>query len=321
MHILVTGADGYIGSHLCEALLRRGHSVSALALYNSFDSYGWLDSVDGWLYKCRGDVRDLNQMRDIIAGTDLVFHLAALISVPYSMESAAQQFIQTNVQGTLNVLQAATDVAAKVVVMSSSEVYGTAKYTPQDENHPLNAQSPYAASKIAADQLALAFSACYGTRVTVARPFNTYGPRQSQRAIIPQIITQVLDDNAPDVRLGRTDTERDFTYVEDTTAALCEIGENMMRFDPGPYNIATGQTYSIASIHAEICKIVGVDKPIVEMRDAMRPGASEVLTLCGDASALHDRVGWKPRASLQDGLAKTIDWYRHNTTRSVGYIT
>ena len=311
---LVTGADGFIGSHLVETLLAEGYAVRALSYYNAFGHRGWLEAVPGavedTLDVVQGDVRDAAQMRSLIDGCDVVFHLAALIGIPYSYEAPAS-YLGTNIEGTLNVLQAARDHGGvKVIQTSTSEVYGTARRVPIDEEHPLQAQSPYAASKIAADQLALSFHASFDLPVVVLRPFNTYGPRQSMRAIIPTVIRQLATGNSR-LALGNLTPTRDLTYVTDTVrgflladrqdAALGEV-----------INLGTGHEISIGDLASLIARLMGKKVEIVRDESRVRPTASEVERLCSDARKADRLLGWQPEASgaagLEAGLRRTIDW-------------
>lgn len=320
MKVFVTGADGFIGSHLCEALRDRGDEVTGLALYNSFDSFGWLDEVEG-VKKVRGDVRDSAQMNTWIKGHEIVFHLAALISVPYSYE-AHRSFIDTNVTGTLNVLLAATSAGAKFVHTSSSEVYGSMRgewSDGMDESHPIQPQSPYAASKVAADALVRAFNLSYGLPAIILRPFNTYGPRQSQRAVVPTIVRQVLDPEAGAINLGNVNTRRDLTYVTDTVRAFLAVAD-LPNF--GVYNAGTGETHFISSLAQRIIRHMDSVKPINTVRDRHRPKASEVDCLLADASALSKATGWSPQVSLDHGLIHVIAWHRVRPVRDARrYLT
>ncbi len=304
MKVFVTGADGFIGSHLCEALRDRGDEVTGLALYNSFDNHGWLDEVEG-VTKVRGDVRDPGQMRSLIHGHDLVFHLAALISVPYSY-GAPKSFIDTNVLGTLNVLEACILAEAKIVFASTSEIYGTVN-EPITERHPLNPQSPYAASKVAAEMLVRSYHLTYDLPCSVLRPFNTYGPRQSERALVATVIRQALDPECKEIRLGRLDTKRDLTYVDDTVAAFIAMGD-MDEF--AIYNSGTGNTWSVGQIAAMVEALIASDKPISFDSQIARPLESEVECLQADATLLELATGWRPAGTLIPGLDQTIDWWR-----------
>ena len=312
--VAVTGADGFIGSHLVATLVRAGAPVRALAQYNSFDTHGWLDDlgadIRGSVEVVRGDVRDAGQMIAFCAGRDVVFHLAALISIPFSYD-APSAYIQTNVQGTANVLGAALAAGAtRIVHTSTSEVYGTALTTPITEDHPLQGQSPYSASKIGADMIAESYFRSFDCPVVTLRPFNTYGPRQSERAVLPTIIRQALDPECPEIRLGDISPKRDFCFVRDTVAAFLAIAlvdpEDMGR----PYNAGTGDMVTIGDAVEVVRKITGTEKPVVSEAARNRPERSEVRALQADPSALHDAVGWKAGTSLEDGLAETVDWWK-----------
>lgn len=308
--VLVTGADGFIGSHLTEALVQAGHSVRALCQYNSFSSWGWLDGSPcrGDIEVVLGDVRDPAQMRSICKGVDTIYHLAALIAIPYSYH-APSSYVDTNVQGTLNVLQAAIDAGVgRVVHTSTSEVYGTARVVPIREDHPLQAQSPYSATKIGADALAYSFHSSFDLPVVTARPFNTYGPRQSARAVIPTVITQLLAGRKT-IKLGALTPTRDFNFVLDTcqgfmALAGCDaaVGKTV--------NIGSGTEISIGDTVALIAELIGTDVQIEcdEMR--LRPANSEVERLICDNSLMKSLTGHVPRHSLREGLAQTIDWLR-----------
>ena len=309
---LVTGADGFIGSHLVEALVAEGASVRALVHYNSFNSWGWLESLNTEILEAvevvAGDVRDPDQMRTLLAGVQVVFHLAALISIPFSYQAPAS-FIDTNVKGTLNVLQAAREAkTARILVTSTSEVYGTAIRVPIDESHPFQAQSPYSASKIAADRLAESFFRCYDLPVTIVRPFNTYGPRQSSRAIIPSLISQLVAGSAR-IRLGNTETSRDFNYVADTVRgfldiAACDqaIGEEL--------NIASQTEITIGDLANLLIQRINPEARIQVDEKRLRPERSEVERLLGNSEKLRRLTGWRPRVDLARGLDLTIEWFR-----------
>jgi NAD dependent epimerase/dehydratase len=309
--ILVTGSDGFIGSHLVEALARRGHSVRAFVYYNSFNSWGWLDSFEDALLKrievFPGDIRDSACVRAAVRDCDAVFHLAALIAIPYSYRSP-ESYVETNVKGTLNILQAARDFATrKIVVTSTSEVYGTAQRVPIDEDHPLQAQSPYAATKIAADQLALSFHRAFDTPVSVLRPFNTYGPRQSLRAVIPTIIAQLAAGHE-ELHLGSLDPTRDLTFVEDTASAFIAVMEadgSVGRV----LNAGTGRETSIGELAQTIAQVMKRPMRIVQDAERLRPDRSEVFRLIADWRNLEKVGGWRPTHTLEDGLAKTIAWF------------
>jgi NAD dependent epimerase/dehydratase len=309
--ILITGATGFIGSHLTEALLRLGAQVTALAQYNSRSSLGGLENVahHELLTIIHGDVRDPFLMARLTQDCHTIFHLAALIGIPYSYQ-APQSYIETNLKGTLNLLEGARlHGVEQVIITSTSEVYGTAVITPMTENHPLQAQSPYSASKIAADTLASSYAAAFKLPVTLVRPFNTYGPRQSARAIIPTIITQALKDKA--LKLGNLVPVRDFNFVEDIVDGFLRAA--MYREKVGEtFNLATGVPTSIAGLIAAVAEIMDMDLPTeVEMKRT-RPSTSEVFKLIGDASKAKELLGWQPSHSLKAGLAKTIAWFKEN---------
>ncbi|MDE6556956.1 MAG: NAD-dependent 4,6-dehydratase LegB [Duncaniella sp.] len=306
--VLVTGADGFIGSHLTEALLAKGYAVRALCQYNSFNSWGWLEGVEHpGLEIVTGDVRDPNFCRVIAQGVDTIYHLAALIAIPYSYV-APDSYVDTNVKGTLNMCQAARDAGvSRIVVTSTSEVYGTARYVPIDEAHPRQPQSPYSATKIGADAIALSFHNAFGLPVTIARPFNTYGPRQSARAIIPTIITQIAS-GATEIKVGDLTPTRDFNFVADTAAGFIALGET-----PGlegrEINIATGTEVSMLTTLQTIAALMEKDVKFVTDEARLRPAGSEVFRLCGDNTLITTLTDWRPTHSLEDGLRKTIDWF------------
>ena len=313
---LVTGADGFIGSHLVEALVARGHKVRALCHYNAFGHAGWLDSVDeetrAHVEVVLGDVRDAHAMIDLVRGVDTVFHLAALIAIPYSYR-APDSYVETNVRGTLNLLEAARAAEVKRFVhTSTSEVYGTAQRVPIDETHPLCAQSPYAASKVGADQMAMAFHASFDTPVTVLRPFNTYGPRQSARAVIPTIITQIAAGGRT-VRLGATEPTRDFSFVEDTVAGFLAVASSERAIGE-VIQIGSGFEISIGDTAALIAELMGVEIEIKSEAARHRPAASEVERLIADTAKAARLVGWQPRyggrEGFRRGLERTIAWFR-----------
>jgi NAD dependent epimerase/dehydratase len=309
-HVLVTGADGFIGSHLVERLAREGAEVSALCLYNSNGSYGWLDELPPELaarvHPRLGDIRDPRCVRDAVAGVDVVFHLAALIAIPYSYLAPAS-FVSTNVAGTLNVLEAARDAGtARVINTSTSEVYGTPETIPIRETHPLCAQSPYAATKIAADQLCESYARSFGTPVVTLRPFNTYGPRQSARAVIPTILGQLLA-GATRVRLGSLTPRRDFTFVEDTVDGFVRLA--LAELSPGSLvQLGTGETVSVGDLFALCCQVTGCQAEVVTENQRVRPDGSEVRVLLSDPSRAKTVIGWGPRTSLREGLTRTARW-------------
>lgn len=308
MKALVTGADGFIGSHLTQALLDKGYEVRALCLYNSLGHRGWLEGVKAPnLEIVMGDVRDPAFCREIVRGMDLVFHLAALIAIPYSYV-APDSYVDTNVKGTLNICQASRDSGVKrLIVTSTSEVYGTAQYVPIDEKHPKQPQSPYSATKIGADALALSFHNAFNLPVVIARPFNTYGPRQSARAIIPTIITQIASGMTT-IKVGDLSPTRDFNYVADTAQGFIALAET-----PGiegkEINIATGAEHSMKETLETIARIM--DKKVDYVTDParLRPSGSEVFRLMGDNSLITSLTSWRPTHTLEQGLQKTIDWF------------
>ena len=316
--VLVTGADGFIGSHLTERLVADGYDVRALALYNSFGSWGWLDKLAPAVIRkievVTGDVRDAACMREAVKGCDIVFHLAALIAIPYSYR-APESYIDTNVKGTLNVLQAAQEEGvSRIIHTSTSEVYGTAVSVPIGEDHRLSAQSPYAASKIAADQLALSFHCSFGTPVTVLRPFNTFGPRQSVRAVIPTVIAQIAG-GARTVNLGALHPTRDFSFVEDTVGGFVAAARADLDRIAGRV-INTGSNFEIAigDLAKLIAECMGAEIGIEQEDTRVRPAASEVDRLLCDNRLAADLLGWRPkyggRDGLRRGLERTIAWFR-----------
>lgn len=308
--VLVSGADGFIGSHLVETLVAKGVGVRALCQYNSFGSWGWLDQSQykGEFEVVLGDVRDPAQMRSVTKDVDTVFHLAALIAIPYSYQ-APSSYVDTNVHGTMNVMQGALEAGVeRVIHTSTSEVYGTARTVPISESHPLQAQSPYSASKIGADAMAYSFHASFGLPLTIARPFNTYGPRQSARAVIPTVITQLLNNMAA-LKLGALTPTRDFNYVSDTCEgflALANCDEAVGR----TVNIGSGREISVGDTVKLIAKIIGADVTIESDELRMRPANSEVERLCCDNSLIRALTGFTPRYSLEDGLRTTVEWLR-----------
>lgn len=307
--VLVTGADGFIGSHLTEALLDRGLEVRALCIYNSQGNLGWLEGVKHpGLETVLGDVRDPDFCRWICRDVDTIFHLAALIAIPYSYV-APDSYVDTNIRGTLNMLQGArcSDTVQRIIVTSTSEVYGTAITVPIAETHPRQPQSPYSATKIGADALAFSFHASFGLPVVIARPFNTYGPRQSARAIIPTIISQIASGRRQ-IKVGDLSPTRDFNYVADTVAGFIALAET-----PGiegrDINIATGTEVTMRQTLETIAELMGADVTWVTDPARLRPAASEVRRLCGDSSLLRGLTGWQPSHSLAEGLGKTIEWF------------
>ena len=313
--ILVTGADGFIGSHLVEELVDRGHDVRAFVLYNSFNSWGWLDESSPRIKQAldvfSGDIRDPNGVRQAMRGCDVVLHLAALIAIPYSYHSP-DTYVDTNVKGTLNVVQAARELGVeRVVHTSTSEVYGTARFVPITEDHPLQAQSPYSASKIGADQIAQSFWRSFGTPISIIRPFNTYGPRQSARAVIPTIITQLAARQRV-IRLGAQHPTRDFNYVADTVRGFIAVAESDSAVGE-VINIGSGFEISIGDIARCIAEIMGVDASVVSDAQRMRPELSEVDRLLASNEKALRLTGWHPentgREGLLNGLGKTIAWF------------
>ena len=311
--VLLTGADGFIGSHMLEQLVASGCQVRAFVYYNSFNSWGWLDTLPDAVLKnvevISGDIRDPNGVREAVKGVDVVFHLAALIAIPFSYHSP-DSYVDTNIKGTLNVLQAARDAGcAKVLVTSTSEVYGTARYVPIDEHHPFQGQSPYSASKIGADRIAESFWRSFELPVTIVRPFNTFGPRQSARAVIPTIITQLLT-GLTEIRLGSLHPTRDFTYVKDTCAGFLAIaGAEDVRGEE--INIATQQEISIGELAREIIRQINPEARLIEDTDRKRPVLSEVERLLGSNEKIKRLTKWVPQYSFTAGLAETIAWFRH----------
>ncbi len=310
--ILVTGSEGFIGSHLVEQLLKEHCKIRAFVLYNSFNSWGWLDTFSNKILKdvevFVGDIRDQNSVRNATKGVELVFHLAALIGIPYSYYSP-DSYIDTNIKGTLNILQACRDFDVKrVFVTSSSEVYGTAQYVPIDEKHPLQPQSPYSATKIGADNLAESFYRSFDLPVTIVRPFNTYGPRQSARAVIPTIITQLLG-GCKEIQLGSLHPTRDLNFVTDICngfIALAKCNESVGK----TVNIGSGQEISIRDIVALLIKHIKPGVKISSDKTRKRPDKSEIERLICDSSLIKNLTGWKPEISLKEGLRMTIEWFK-----------
>jgi len=309
MKVLVTGADGFIGSHLTEALLKEGYKVRALSQYNSFNYWGWLEDIEpsSNLEIVCGDVRDPNFCREISKDIDVIFHLAALIAIPYSY-IAPESYIETNVKGTLNICQSAKDNKVKrILVTSTSEVYGTARYVPIDEKHPLQPQSPYSASKIGADAIAMSFYNAFKLPLTIVRPFNTYGPRQSARAVIPTIITQIAS-GVKEIKLGDTSPTRDFNYVEDICRGFillskCDkaIGETV--------NIGSNYEISIKETFELIKDIMQSDVKLITDEQRIRPEKSEVFRLWCDNRKIKALTGFEPKYSIKEGLEKTVEWF------------
>ena len=310
--VLVTGADGFIGSHLVEHLLEAGCNVRAFVYYNSFNSWGWLDSFGketlNRIDVFQGDVRDPNNVRKAMDGRNVVFHLAALIGVPFSYH-APDSYIDTNVKGTLNVLQAGMEHKLdRILVTSTSEVYGTAKSVPITESHPFQGQSPYSASKIGADRIAESFFRSFDAPVTIVRPFNTYGPRQSARAIIPTIITQLLD-GVTGIKLGSLTPTRDFNYVKDVCRAFLSIAESDSVIGE-EMNIASGEEVSIKEIAEILIDQINPDAEIIRDEQRVRPDKSEVMRLLGSNGKIKRLTGWRPQYDIRTGLRETIEWFR-----------
>jgi NDP-hexose 4,6-dehydratase len=311
--VAVTGAEGFIGSHLTEALVRRGHRVRAMALYNMFSSQGWLATLDPDIADqvdvVFGDVRDPGSVRSLVEGASAVYHLAALGSVPYSY-SAPRSFVDTNTIGTLHVLEAVRACQTpRLVHTSTSETYGTARTVPISESHPLQAQSPYAASKVGADKLVESYHLSFGLPATTLRPFNTFGPRQSTRAVIPQVITQLVGGSRQ-LKLGALAPTRDFCFVTDTAQAFIDLGAA-----PGSavfgevFNCGPGDDVAIGRLAEEITGLMGIDADITQDAQRLRPKDSEVMRLVCDASRLRERTGWQPRVDREQGLRQTIEWF------------
>lgn len=311
---IVTGADGFIGSHLTEQLVRQGHKVKAFVYYNSFNSWGWLDTIPKDIMKevevFTGDIRDPNGVRKSMMGTDEVYHLAALIAIPFSYHSP-DTYVDTNIKGTLNVLQAARDLEmSRLLITSTSEVYGTAQYVPIDEDHPYQGQSPYSATKIGADHLAESFYRSFDMPISIVRPFNTYGPRQSARAVIPTIITQLLAGKEK-IELGSLTPTRDFNFVKDTANGFIEIAKSPNTIGE-EINIATQQEISIGQLAEELIRQINPKARIVCDEQRLRPENSEVNRLLGSNEKIKRLTDWNPQFSFEQGLAETIEFFRHN---------
>ena len=315
MKVLVTGADGFIGSHLTEMLVKRGYEVRAFVYYNSFNSWGWLDTCDKTTREkmdvFSGDIRDPNGVRVAMQGCDVALHLAALIAIPYSYHSP-DSYVDTNIKGTLNVLQAARDIGLeKVIHTSTSEVYGTAQFVPITELHPLKGQSPYSATKIGADQLAMSFHDSFSLPVTIIRPFNTYGPRQSARAVIPTIITQLFSGNTS-IKLGALSPTRDFNYVSDTASGFIASLE-AKDIQGEVINLGSNFEISIGETASVIAEVMGVELSIESDEVRLRPENSEVERLLADNTRAREMMGWKPEfggiEGFRSGIAKTIEWF------------
>lgn len=312
--VLVTGADGFIGSHLTEELVKKGYEVKAFAFYNSFNTWGWLDSlvkdVMEHVEVFTGDIRDPHGVKTAMNGCEAVFHLAALIGIPFSYHSP-DAYVDTNIKGTLNVLQAARELELeRVLVTSTSEVYGTAQYVPIDEKHPFQGQSPYSATKIGADRLAESFYRSFNLPVSIVRPFNTYGPRQSARAVIPTIITQLLSGKE-EIKLGSLSPTRDFNFVKDTANGFISIYESDRTIGE-EINIATGEEISIGELANELIRQINPKAKIICDEERLRPEKSEVNRLLGSNEKIKRLTGWKQNWSLSEGISETIKWLRDN---------
>lgn len=316
-NVLVTGADGFIGSHLTEELVKKGYQVKAFTYYNSFNSWGWLDTLPADIMShieiFSGDVRDPNGVRKAMQGVDEVFHLAALIAIPFSYHSP-DSYVDTNIKGTLNVLQAARDQELdRVLITSTSEVYGTAQFVPITENHPLQGQSPYSATKIGADKLAESFYRSFGLPISIVRPFNTYGPRQSARAVIPTIITQLLAGKE-EIKLGSLTPTRDFNYVKDTANGFIAIAQSDQTIGM-EVNIATKREISIGDLAKEIIAQINPSARIICDEERLRPEKSEVNRLLGDNTRIKQLTDWEMQYTFEQGIAETINWMRDNLSR------
>ena len=312
--VLVTGADGFIGSHLTEILLEKGYNVRAFTFYNSFNAWGWLDTLPADQLSeidiFSGDMRDPNGVREAMKGIDMVFHLAALIAIPFSYHSP-DSYVDTNIKGTLNVLQAARELGTeKIMITSTSEVYGTARYVPIDEEHPFQGQSPYSATKIGADRLAESFYRSFQMPIAIVRPFNTYGPRHSARAVIPTIITQLLAGKT-EIRLGALTPTRDFNYVKDTAEGFVAIAESDRTIGE-EINIASQKEISIGDLAKEIVKQINPAAKLICDEQRLRPEKSEVNRLLGANGKIRRLTNWNPKYTLAKGLEETIEWSRQN---------
>lgn len=314
--ILVTGADGFIGSHLTEELVKQGYKVKAFVFYNSFNAWGWLDILPKDIMKqveiFQGDIRDPNGVAEAMSGCDAVFHLAALIAIPFSYHSP-DAYVDTNIKGTLNVLQAARKQMTRLLVTSTSEVYGTAQYVPIDERHPYQGQSPYSATKIGADRLAESFFRSFNLPVTIVRPFNTYGPRQSARAVIPTIITQLLAGKR-EIKLGSLSPTRDFNYVKDTVNGFIEMYKSDKTIGQ-EINIATQKEITIGQLAQELISQINPDAKIICDEQRLRPEKSEVNRLLGSNAKIKELTQWRPQYTFQEGLSETIDFIKNNLGR------
>jgi len=314
MKVLVTGADGFIGSHLTESLLEQGYEVKAFTYYNSFNSWGWLDTLPKEKLKqieiFAGDIRDPNGVGEAMKGVDQVFHLAALIAIPFSYHSP-DSYVDTNIKGTLNVLQAARKLdMGRVLITSTSEVYGTAMYVPIDEKHPFQGQSPYSATKIGADRLAESFYRSFNLPITIVRPFNTYGPRQSARAVIPTIISQLLAGEE-NIKLGKLSPTRDFNFVKDTANGFIQIAKSEKTIGE-EINIATQSEISIGELAGEIITQINPKARIICDEERLRPEKSEVDRLLGSNEKIKRLTDWEPKYTLTEGISETIEWIKGN---------
>lgn len=312
--ILVTGSDGFIGSHLVEQLVKDGNKVKAFVYYNSFNTWGWLDTLPKEILNeleiFTGDIRDPNGVREAMKGIDEVYHLAALIAIPFSYHSP-DSYVDTNIKGTLNVLQAARDLeTSRILVTSTSEVYGTAKYVPIDEKHPYQGQSPYSATKIGADRLAESFYRSFNMPITIVRPFNTYGPRQSARAVIPTIITQLLAGQE-EIKLGSLTPTRDFNYVKDTVNGFIEIAKSDKTIGE-EINIATQKEISIGQLAEELVRQIKPNTRIICDEQRLRPEKSEVNRLLGSNEKIKNLTNWRTNYTFEEGIAETIEFFKQN---------
>lgn len=317
MNIIITGADGFIGSHLTEQLIKSGNKIKAFVYYNSFNSWGWLDSLPRNILNeieiIAGDIRDPYCVRQAIKGSDIVYHLAALIAIPYSYYSP-DSYVDTNIKGTLNVLQAAKDFdVSRLLVTSTSEVYGTAKYVPIDELHPFQGQSPYAATKIGADRLAESFVKSFNMPITIVRPFNTYGPRQSARAIIPSLITQLLSGKES-IEIGSIHPTRDFNFVKDTVNGFIEIAKSDKTIGE-EINIATQTEISIKQLALQLIELINPNAYLVSDEKRFRPEMSEVERLYGSNEKIKKLTNWRPQYTLEKGLQETIQFMESNLNK------
>ncbi|ENH98109.1 NAD-dependent epimerase/dehydratase [Gracilibacillus halophilus YIM-C55.5] len=313
-NILITGAEGFIGSHLTEELVKRGNKVKGFVYYNSFNSWGWLDTLPEEIMKevevFTGDIRDPNGVKEAMKDIDEVYHLAALIAIPFSYHSP-DTYVDTNIKGTLNVLQAGRELdVSRLLITSTSEVYGTAQYVPIDEHHPYQGQSPYSATKIGADRLAESFYRSFETPLTIVRPFNTYGPRQSARAVIPTIITQLLTGKE-EIELGSLTPTRDFNYVKDTVNGFIEIAKSNKTVGE-EINIATQKEISIGELAEELIRQINPKAKIVTDDQRLRPEKSEVNRLLGSNDKITSLTNWKPNYTFEEGLTETIEFFRKN---------